>query len=375
MFRFACLTLLLLLGSEIRLSHCTEVQVNNTEGKLCLYADLSVHFAVTYNSTDKMNHTVAFSLPEVENTTYNVRDIVFKYNLADNSTFKNASSNETKSVTFSPSISKVVMDTYYSCKSADTLDKDFVVQTLSNVSLQAFISNGNKSDKDTVCARDRSTTTAMPTTHTTTVTTLPTTPTPLPTPPTVNYTVPTGVNGSVCLKASMGLQLSYKDGADFHKMNIGKDQFKTSGKCGVNGSDATLVLSSSTVNMTFTFHEEGKKFLLHALNVTIKGTNGTINQGNTNLSLWEASVGSSYMCNKEQSYNISNGLTLNTFSLQVQPFGVKDDKFATAQECSMDDTNILIPIIVGAALAGLIVIVLIAYAIGRRKTYVGYQSL
>lgn len=48
---------------------------------------------------------------------------------------------------------------------------------------------------------------------------------------------------------------------------------------------------------------------------------------------------------------------------------------SAATECSLDDASILIPIIVGAALAGLIVIVVIAYVIGRRKTYVGYQTL
>lgn len=41
----------------------------------------------------------------------------------------------------------------------------------------------------------------------------------------------------------------------------------------------------------------------------------------------------------------------------------------------MDDINIFIPVFVGAALAGLILIVVIAYVIGRRKTYVGYQTL
>lgn len=46
-----------------------------------------------------------------------------------------------------------------------------------------------------------------------------------------------------------------------------------------------------------------------------------------------------------------------------------------AHECSVDDTSLLIPIIVGAALAVLILIVVIAYVIGRRKTYVGYQTL
>lgn len=48
---------------------------------------------------------------------------------------------------------------------------------------------------------------------------------------------------------------------------------------------------------------------------------------------------------------------------------------SAAHECPLDDTSILIPIIVGAALAGLILIVVIAYVIGRRKTYVGYQTL
>lgn len=47
----------------------------------------------------------------------------------------------------------------------------------------------------------------------------------------------------------------------------------------------------------------------------------------------------------------------------------------TAHECSMDDVNITIPIIVGAVLVGLILIVVIAYLIGRRKTHAGYQTL
>lgn len=163
-------------------------------------------------------------------------------------------------------------------------------------------------------------------------------------------------------------------------------------------------------------------------------TGVSFKDGSSNLSLWEASLGSSYMCKKEQSFNITENLILNTFELQVQPFGVMNDQFNTgkiqpfiktclklfkkknfkswlcrdipfysslpclwlnvwflcwceiaallcifsllaAHECSVDDTSLLIPIIVGAALAVLILIVVIAYVIGRRKTYVGYQTL
>ncbi|KAJ8351210.1 hypothetical protein SKAU_G00226860 [Synaphobranchus kaupii] len=402
MFRYACMTLFLVLGSEIQLSYCTEVFVYDAAQKLCLYANLNVNFTVTYEAIGKVNRTVKFPLPETvnatgstcvtntstlnirfgkghswnisftkKNETYNGHKNVFTYNLTDDSIFKNASSNETKSVTFNPSISNVVMDTYYSCKSEDTMTKDLVIQTLWNVTLQAFIINGSKSDKDTVCAKDRITTPA-PATNATTAT-IPTTlsPTPLPLPTTGNYNVTNG--SSLCLLADMGLQISFKEGVDFQKMNI--EPFKiVTGTCGTNKSN--LVLQSDQVNLTFAFLKNGDKFLLRTVNVTIKGTNGTtFNAANSNLSLWQAAVESSYMCNKEQSYNITDTFSLKTFNLRVQPFGVKENKFGTAYECALDDTSMLIPIVVGAALAGLIVIVLIVYAIGRRKTYVGYQTL
>lgn len=52
---------------------------------------------------------------------------------------------------------------------------------------------------------------------------------------------------------------------------------------------------------------------------------------NSNLSLWEASLGSSYMCKKEQSFNITDTLILNTFELQVQPFGLSNNAFSTGK--------------------------------------------
>jgi lysosomal-associated membrane protein 1/2 len=52
--------------------------------------------------------------------------------------------------------------------------------------------------------------------------------------------------------------------------------------------------------------------------------------------------------------------------------------FSTAvSECPADDeSNSVVPIAVGAALAGLVVIVLIAYLIGRRRSRrQGYESV
>ncbi|KAI1902777.1 hypothetical protein AGOR_G00019490 [Albula goreensis] len=191
------------------------------------------------------------------------------------------------------------------------------------------------------------------------------------------YSIPNDANSTACLLATMGLQISYKKDAVVKSINLDPNNTAATGKCGVNGSDASLALSFDKSSITFTFSEDGGKFRLHAVNVTLNlgGAGVTFSSANTSLSLWEASVGSSYMCRRDQTYNITEVLFLHTLGLQVQPFGVQNNSYATAHECAMDDTSVLIPIVVGAALAGLILIVMIAYVIGRRKTYVGYQTL
>jgi lysosomal-associated membrane protein 1/2 len=54
-----------------------------------------------------------------------------------------------------------------------------------------------------------------------------------------------------------------------------------------------------------------------------------------------------------------------------------DDDFGYATECDADFTNSdIVPIAVGCALAALVVIVLIAYLIGRKRSrQKGYQSV
>uniref|UniRef100_A0A8K9X027 Lysosomal-associated membrane protein 2 n=1 Tax=Oncorhynchus mykiss TaxID=8022 RepID=A0A8K9X027_ONCMY len=396
--------LLLIFISELHLSHGTEVSVNNTDNKLCLYANLMVNFSVAYEVGVNKSETVILVLPEnvttegsacdnttstlklsfgdghswtvdftKKNKTYQVDTIVFSYNLNDSSVFPNSTSKETKSVTVKSIITNVSVDTYYSCKSADVRTVESVIQTLYDVALQAFVINGSKSDTDTICSADMTSTTVAPTTTVSTTAAPTSTPT-LPTPTTGKYSIATDVNSTACLMATFGLQIGYKHGDKEETINLVPNMTEVGGACRANSSD--LMLTSDTITIMFTFSNDGKKFQLHALNVTvIPATGAPVVAVNTNMSIWAAAVGSSYMCNKEQTLNVTDTLTLYTFELRVQPFEVNKGEFATAHECSLDDTSILIPIIVGAALAGLILIVVIAYVIGRRKTYVGYQTL
>ncbi|XP_053284483.1 lysosome-associated membrane glycoprotein 2 isoform X2 [Pleuronectes platessa] len=473
MVRFAAFVSLLAAGIVLQLSHGAEVNVTDKAGKLCLYANLMVNFSVSYAAGEKKD-TAEIELPSAVTTDgsecgatsstlklnfgdghswsvnftmdgnmYQADSITFSYNLSDAMVFPGSRSNETESVTVKSQITNVGLDTCYSCSSKDMILTDMVNMTLSSMLIQAFVSEGNKSEIITSCSADSPPTspptTSPPTTSPPTTspppttlpptTLLPTTPPPTTPPPTTqgtnattpgtnattpapppttqgtNATTPAPVtnattpappptptptptlpppiigkyslnsdNSTVCLLATFGLRIGIKQGETYQEMNLDANETKASGSCGVNSSELKLV--SSTMTIMLTFINDTAKFRLHAVNFTAKTGSGVdFNAVNTNLTLWEAAIGSSYMCNKEQNYTITNLLSFYTFNLRVQPFGITKGDFNTAHECSLDDTSILIPIIVGAALAGLILIVVVAYVIGRRKTYVGYQTL
>lgn len=52
---------------------------------------------------------------------------------------------------------------------------------------------------------------------------------------------------------------------------------------------------------------------------------------NNNFSKWDAYLGSSYMCRKEQTLEVNEDLQIHTFNLWIQPFLVKENKFSTGK--------------------------------------------
>lgn len=92
----------------------------------------------------------------------------------------------------------------------------------------------------------------------------------------------------------------------------------------------------------------------------------------------------SYHCTKPQKFNLTERMeespilgTLSVSHLQLQAFHKHDNsEFSAAKDCDAIDTPDIVPIAVGCALAGLVLIVLIAYLIGRRRAQArGYLSM
>ncbi|RVE74422.1 hypothetical protein OJAV_G00021560 [Oryzias javanicus] len=382
----------------------------------CIKAEFSAVFSITYNTTND-TRTVSVFLPNsttvdpalsscgsngsvqtlmgkfgsghrfgmnfsTNGSLYSLETLSLHYNLSDASLFPEANSSEVVVFVLSASMGIwAPINTTYRCLSPTTITLDQPNVTFSDMMLEAYMPGNDLSAAERVCAADQ-TPTVAPTTTTSAAT--PTTPSPTPagTPKQGSYSVNNG-NGTACLLAKMGVQLNVSYISQSQNktvqelVNLTPNLTSSSGLCG--GSNATLVLTQEETRLSFFFTVNSTSNKYHLSGITLQA-NWTdmmtpFSASNSSLDYLKSSVGHSYMCNAEQTLFVVTTFSINMFELQVQPFGVTSSQFASAEVCQIDQDQMLIPIIVGAALAGLVLIVLIAYLIGRKRSHAGYQTI
>uniref|UniRef100_A0A8I3WAV4 Lysosome-associated membrane glycoprotein 1 n=2 Tax=Callithrix jacchus TaxID=9483 RepID=A0A8I3WAV4_CALJA len=399
-------------SDPVCLLHCASsvFVVKNSNGTACIMANFSAAFSVNYDSRSGSKN-VTFDLPSdaemlnssscgKENTSdpslvigfgkehmltlkftrnatrYSVQLMSFVYNLSDTHLFPNASSNETKTVESITDI-RADIDKKYRCVSGTQVHMSNVTVTLRDATIQAYLSNSSFSRGETRCEQDGpSPTTAPP---------APPSPSPSPMPesPSVNKYSVNGTNGT-CLLASMGLQLNLtyerKDNTTVTKLlNINPNKTLATGSCGTHLVTLELRDEGGTVLLfQFGMNASSSRFFLQGiqLNTTLPDARDpTFKASNNSLRALQATVGNSYRCNAEERVRVTKALSVNIFKVWVQAFKVDGDQFGSVEECLLDENNMLIPIAVGGALAGLVLIVLIAYLVGRKRSHAGYQTI
>lgn len=394
-------------------------EVKDSSGKVCIIADLTVAFSVEYK-THVQKEFVHFFLPQnasvdsqstcgKDNTShpvlvldfgaghslslnfsesadkYQVEELVFLYNLSDATLFPNSATGGVKTVSHK-SIIQAHTGTKYRCINSKHINMKNVNVTFSNVTLEAYLTNGTFSVNKTECAEDMvSTTTIVPTTAKQTTGQVPTGPPPTSSPsnPGVGRYNVTGPNGT-CVLAYMGLQLNITYPQKDEKMGLELLNFvphntTASGRCDNTSALLNLTFEKTKVIFQFALNASAEKFYLQGVNVSTtlpsEAKNPAFDASNNSMSELRASVGNSYKCSSEENLQVTDQALVNVFNVQIQVFRIDGDKFGPVEECQLDENNMLIPIIVGAALAGLVLIVLIAYLIGRKRSHAGYQTI
>ncbi|XP_072482977.1 lysosome-associated membrane glycoprotein 2 isoform X2 [Notamacropus eugenii] len=305
-----------------------------------------------------------------ETSAYAIEFISFSYDTSDNNTFPDAKMKGKVNATFEVEEIEIPFNQVLECHEVITVTEANVTHNYWDIALEVFIENNTVSTTEYFWDKD---TLITPKTALTAVPVPPTKPVPKEKPHPGTYSVKNG--SDICLLATMGLQLNITNDKETSLLNINPNTTDYHGEC--LKESAMLWLNDNSSYLEFLFAvKNGSRFYLKGVNVSLTFVNGSdFVAANNNLSYWDAPIGSSYMCNKEDVVAVSDTFQINTFDLRVQPFNVVKGKYSTALEYSLDDDNIVIPVIVGVGLAGLIVIIMVAYIIGRRKIRAGYQTL
>ncbi|KAH8305529.1 hypothetical protein KR018_003209, partial [Drosophila ironensis] len=251
-----------------------------------------------------------------------------------------------------------------------------------------------------------STTSTTTTSTTTTTTTAPptTTSTPAPSPaPTHAPPAPpapsVGTWNGTCILLKMAAQMNFtyetKEGKQAHGLyNIPSNATVSEKLChspvsqsigltwGTNDSVDSLVMQFDNINKTVSLAS-----ILITFSVPAKDfPDAKVNQS---IQLYHRSKdflvpqNMSYHCTREQKFNMTAGINSNTeigwlTVSQVKAEAFLSDKatdFSTVHDCDSSETSDVVPIAVGIALAGLILVVLISYLCARRRsTSRGYMS-
>ncbi|XP_045201318.2 lysosome-associated membrane glycoprotein 1-like [Mercenaria mercenaria] len=288
-------------------------------------------------------------------------------------------------------------------------DEYKITYRITNLKTQGYgVENGTYSKDTEECPEDTPTTVPPNTTVTTappntTVTTAPpnttvtthppTTTTQPPNAPKVTLYATDGNKTCAMMQGAFTFMIPYntsKKGTESAKVEIPQN-VKSEGNCmNQNMIDILKATFGGGWEMDFVFRGDGTYIWLDQLNMTVvynetlfpdivkdkNGTNATFSAKFDNA--FKAKKEGSYLCDSETTTTITSGITMKTKDFQYTALQDNVTKFSdkNVAECSADaKTSSIVPIAVGAALAGLVVIVLIAYLIGRRRNRKGYESV
>jgi lysosomal-associated membrane protein 1/2 len=239
----------------------------------------------------------------------------------------------------------------------------------------------------TVPQTTTSTTTVAPTTTAPIITT----PSPTPKPSIGLWNWTDASTNQTCVMVQMAIQLEFNYTANDGSLkntthNVPYDVHqKIEGTCG--NDTQSITVQTGFCNFTIEFTKENDKFELSSVLFSID-TTGLPDSKNETVTIshkkneFVTPLARSYYCTKQQTLSanetspVSSTAKIIMSHVQLEAFHIKTKEFSAAKDCDSSDSTDVVPIAVGISLAALVVVVLIAYLVARRRSAArGYMSM
>ncbi|KAM9461921.1 lysosome-associated membrane glycoprotein 3-like [Clarias gariepinus] len=197
-------------------------------------------------------------------------------------------------------------------------------------------------------------------------------------PPVETYTLKK--DDRVCVMASLGVEFVVKEDKKTLYYNMDPKATSVTGFC--SDQAANLLLRFDGGNLEFTFTKSGDQSYVSTLRALLepepyckqcknKSYPGILDHDK----LFKTTKGKSFKCQSKTQLYLSEDLTIKLISLQVQAFDMPSGTFGAETECWQDYMKRIVPIVVGAVIAGIILTAVLVFVLRRERRSQGYEQI
>jgi len=184
-------------------------------------------------------------------------------------------------------------------------------------------------------------------------------------------------NNVTCIRVEMKALFTIVVGDRKEYVALSENATTDGSTCELSNTSQVLVLTErERYTLTMVFIKDGKNVFVNDTVFEYNSAEGPV-AGSNQAKHFTVDAGHSYKCTAVDKIVLGN-VTMDASDVHIQAFGAEGNtNFSQAESCDADDrVSDAVPIAVGCALAALIIVVLIAYLVGRRNSrQKGYQSV
>ncbi|XP_033477407.1 lysosome-associated membrane glycoprotein 3 isoform X1 [Epinephelus lanceolatus] len=189
-------------------------------------------------------------------------------------------------------------------------------------------------------------------------------------------------DGKTCIKATMGAEYIVIEKKKTWYFNLDPSRVRISGNCGKEAVDLSLTLPDHAASLQFTFTKENNFSYVSKLTAQVSPlpvcpgcANKTYSGSSAHDKLFTAAIGQSFKCKSENLILMSSELKIKLVPLQIQAFTLPEGQYGEEVECWADFNKQVIPIIVGAIVAGFLLTPVLIFLFIKDRRREGYDRL
>ncbi|KAK2835172.1 hypothetical protein Q5P01_015656 [Channa striata] len=201
------------------------------------------------------------------------------------------------------------------------------------------------------------------------------------TPPIGTYRLESS-EGRPCIKALMGAEYMVIEKQKTWYFNVDPSRVVVTGDCGRDAAVLSLKLPDNAASLNFSFTKEKNRFYVTKLTAQLSPLpvcqtcpNKTYSASLDRQKLFAADVGRSFTCRSGNLLLMSSQLKIRLVPLQMQAFTLTSAQFGREVECWADYSKEVIPIIIGAAVVGIVLIAVLTLLFIKDRRRQGYDRI